>query len=174
MSRRFPRRRPACSVGAPRPEVPLQVSDTPEALELSTGTLCLRIEKDPFRLSASGPDGRPCWQQRRNDLFTADIFDTAVAEHAGRSHAFESFALAAEEEIFGLGERFDHVARRGKAVDFWNKDAIGTSCPRTYINVPFLFSTRGYGLFLNSTAPHAMGDRHARGRRRWDSPSKTR
>ncbi len=49
-----------------------------------------------------------------------------------------------------MGERFDYVARRGKAVDFWNKDAIGTSNRRTYINVPFLFSTRGYGLFLNS------------------------
>ena len=44
------------------------------------------------------------------------------------------------------------MVRRGKAVDFWNKDAIGTSSPRTYINVPFLFSTRGYGLFLNSSA----------------------
>ena len=41
----------------------------------------------------------------------------------------------------------------GRPVDFWNKDAIGTTSPRSYVNVPFFLSTRGYGLFLNSSAP---------------------
>lgn len=130
--------------------VPLHILDTVDALAVSTGTVCVRIERESFHIRATS-GGRLFWEQRRNDLFTADIFDTAVAVHDGRTACFESFALAAQEEIYGLGERFDHVARRGKAVDFWNKDAIGTSNPRTYINVPFLFSTRGYGLFLNST-----------------------
>ena len=132
-------------------EVPLQVLDMADALAVSTGAVCVRIEREPFHIKATTPEGHLFWEQRRNDLFTADIFDTAVAVHEGRTACFESFALAAQEEIYGLGERFDHVARRGKAVDFWNKDAIGTSNPRTYINVPFLFSTRGYGLFVNST-----------------------
>ncbi len=137
--------------GAPLPEVPLTVASSAEALEVSTGTIRLRIEKAPFHLQAFGPEGHLFWQQRRNDLFTGDIFETAVAEHDGRTACFEAFTLEAQEEIFGLGERFDYVARRGKAVDFWNKDAIGTTSPRTYINVPFLFSTRGYGLFMNSS-----------------------
>ena len=41
------------------------------------------------------------------------------------------------------------MARKGRGVDFYNKDAIGTTSPRTYVNVPFYLSTKGYGLFLN-------------------------
>ena len=36
--------------GAPRADITLQVSDTPEILEVSTGALCLRIAKKPFGL----------------------------------------------------------------------------------------------------------------------------
>jgi len=145
----FPPREARMLVGEPR-DVPLQIEETAEAYTVSSSVVSVRIQREPFHLQAFAGE-KLFWEQRRNELFTADIFDTAVANHAGRTAAFESFALAPQEEIFGLGERFDHVTRRGKAVDFWNKDAIGTSNTRTYINVPFLLSTRGYGLFVNST-----------------------
>ena len=58
--------------------------------------------------------------------------------------------LDTDEVIYGLGERFDSLTRNGRAVDFHNKDAVGTTSPRTYVNIPFYMSTRGYGLFLNT------------------------
>ena len=42
------------------------------------------------------------------------------------------------------------MTRNGRTVDFHNKDAVGTTSRRTYINIPFYLSTKGYGLFLNS------------------------
>lgn len=139
-------------VGQPDPAVQVALEETPFGWAARTGQIELQIERGPLRLSARGQHGRLFWQQKRSDLFTADIFDISVARAAGRTGCFESFALDGQEEIFGLGERFDSVTRTGRTVDFWNKDAIGTSSRRTYINVPFLFSTRGYGLFLNSSA----------------------
>lgn len=123
-----------------------------DMLRVSTDKFTLEINKSPLRLRAVDSDGRLFWEQYRTDLFTSDIFDISTVEDNGRKACFESFKIRNKEEIYGLGERFDHVTRRGKKVDFWNKDAIGTSNGRTYINVPFLFSTEGYGLFLNSSA----------------------
>lgn len=138
-------------IGSPDPAVTVTVEETADGWSATTGTVELHIERDPLRLWARDREGRVFWQQKRADLFTADIFDIAIARKDGRTGCFETFSLDGQEEIFGLGERFDHVPRTGRVVDFWNKDAIGTSNRRTYINIPFFFSTRGYGLFLNSS-----------------------
>lgn len=147
----FPAQADRMLIGEPEPAVTLSVLEAENEWVASTRKIALHIEKHPFRLWAADENGRVFWQQRRSELCTSDIFDMATAEHDGRSACFDSFALDGQEEIFGLGERFDHVPRTGKAVDFWNQDAIGTSTTRTYINIPFCFSTNGYGLFLNSS-----------------------
>lgn len=139
-------------VGEPRTSsFDLEVTETEDAWTARTESVVLHVDKTPFRLWATDAQGRVFFRQCPSDLFTSDIFDMAVAEHQGQVACFESFGLDAQEEIFGLGERFDHVPRTGKPVDFWNKDAIGTSSPRTYVNVPFLLSTQGYGLFVNTS-----------------------
>ena len=138
--------------GSPDPSVVVSVEATQNGWTARTDCIEVHVESDPARLWACDRQGRLFWQQKRSDLFTADIFDASIARQDGRAACFESFALDGQEEIYGLGERFDHVPRAGRVVDFWNQDAIGTSNRRTYINVPFFFSTRGYGLFLNSSA----------------------
>ncbi len=138
-------------VGKPDKATTVQVEEQPEALLVHSGEITLRIAREPFNLSAMDATGTPFWSQCRSDLVTSDIFDMSVARLEGRTACFEAFTLGNQDAVFGLGERFDHLERRGKAVDFWNKDAIGTSNTRTYINVPFFLTTRGYGLFLNSS-----------------------
>ena len=133
------------------------------AVELDTskdGVLILKSSKvelhaalKPFRLRAYVPGEKvPFWKQRLSDLFTSDIIPTSVVAHNGRQGTFEAFTLDPAEGVFGLGERFDGVERRGRPVDFVNHDAIGTSNTRSYINVPFFWSTNGYGCFVNSFA----------------------
>lgn len=138
-------------VGSPEMDVNIEYEENEKQISIKTEKIILKINKEKFCIKAYDINNKIFWQQCRTDLFTSDIFDMSVSTKQGRTACFESFSILNQEEIFGLGERFDHVARRGKNVDFWNKDAIGTSNPRTYINVPFLFSTRGYGLFLNSS-----------------------
>jgi len=146
----FPSKEHRMLVGTPG-EVHIDVVEQSGKWIISTPALDLEIEKAPFRMAAKEKNGRVFWQQCRNPIFPSDIFEMSTAHSEDRTAVFESFYLSHQEEIYGLGERFDHVGRSGKSVDFWNKDAIGTSSRRTYINVPFFMSTEGYGMFLNAS-----------------------
>ena len=137
--------------GEPEP-VTWSLAEETEELELRGEALTVRVSRDPLCLRVLDAGGRERFRQCRNALFTADILDISVAGSEGEQAAFEAVTLGEDEEIYGLGERFDGVARKGRGVDFYNKDAIGTTSPRTYVNVPFYLSTKGYGLFLNSSA----------------------
>ena len=136
-----------------RQAVETQCSERPDHIQLSSGEVEVHIQKQPFRLRAFRHGQKvPFWQQRLSDLFTSDAVPTSIAQHEGRIATFEAFTLRPDEALFGLGERFDSVSRVGRVVDFVNHDAIGTSNTRSYINVPFFWSTAGYGCFLNSNA----------------------
>ncbi len=61
---------------------------------------------------------------------------------------FQQLALGVGETVYGLGERFGPVAKNGQQVDIWNADG-GTSSDQAYKNVPFFWTTGGYGVFVN-------------------------
>jgi alpha-D-xyloside xylohydrolase len=55
--------------------------------------------------------------------------------------------------LFGLGEHFGALNRRGQAFASWTVDAFGVRSDRAYKNVPLLLSSRGYAVFFDMTAP---------------------
>jgi alpha-D-xyloside xylohydrolase len=63
-----------------------------------------------------------------------------------------SWALTPDEHLYGLGERFTRFDQRGEQVTLWNTDAWGTTTEASYKYVPFLQSSRGYGLFFHTPA----------------------
>ena len=140
-------------VGNPK-GINFDIIDKETEIDIITNKIVVVIKKDNLEISALCKDTCEIYfKQRRSNFFTADIFDISVSKLNGETACFEAIALEHDEEIYGLGERFDGVCRKGRAVDFYNKDAIGTTSPRTYVNIPFYMSTRKYGLFLNSSAP---------------------
>src|SRR5262245_29062004 len=64
-----------------------------------------------------------------------------------------AFTLAPNEKIFGCGESFTGFDKRGQKVVFWTDDANGIQKPGMYKPIPFFMSSRGYGMFLHSSAP---------------------
>ena len=142
------------SMLAKKPEdIAIQVIPESKYIRILTTEIELRAEIAPFNLKAYWKGEKtPFWSQRRSDLFTRDIVPTSIVSHQSRSAVFEAFSLRPGECIYGLGERFDAVNRIGRKTDFVNHDAIGTSNTRTYINVPFFWSSSGWGCFLNSLA----------------------
>jgi alpha-D-xyloside xylohydrolase len=64
---------------------------------------------------------------------------------------FEALALAPDEHIYGLGEKFMPFDRRGQRIESWNFNTWGATNERAYKNIPFFVSSRGYGVFLNTT-----------------------
>jgi alpha-D-xyloside xylohydrolase len=68
-----------------------------------------------------------------------------------------AFDLGEFEPVYGLGERFGRLDRRGQRVDCWTDDALGVNTDRAYKNVPFCWSPRGWGLFVHSPARVVFG-----------------
>ena len=131
-------------------DVKYTVSESDEQIDIKTDKIIISIDKNTTKVSAKFIDGREFFSQKKNTFFTSDIKDLALCEKDGEYACFEAFELEPDEVIYGLGERFDGIVRNGRTVDFHNKDAVGTTSRRTYVNIPFYLSTKGYGLFLNS------------------------
>lgn len=63
------------------------------------------------------------------------------------------FSLTPGEKIFGLGENFKGLDKRGQKVVISTDDANGVKNETMYKPIPFYMSNRGYGLFMHTTAP---------------------
>lgn len=133
-------------------KIRFSVTEDDKNIFLKTKKTLITIEKSTAVLTVLDSKGKFITKQARYCIMPADSTGMAIGFDGTTAASFESYELTAKEQIYGLGERFDHVARRGKVTDFWNKDAIGTSSRRTYINAPFICSTEKYGIFLNSSS----------------------
>jgi alpha-D-xyloside xylohydrolase len=63
------------------------------------------------------------------------------------------FSLAPGEKIYGCGESFTRLDKRGQKVVLWTDDANGVLLDGIYKPVPFFMSSRGYGMFMHTTSP---------------------
>lgn len=61
--------------------------------------------------------------------------------------------LEAGEALYGTGERFDSLDRRGKTFDCRVYEQYKDQGSRTYLPVPMLLSSRGYALAVEGTRP---------------------
>ena len=77
------------------------------------------------------------------------------ARDLGRSTA-ATFQLAPDEGIYGFGESFTRLNKRGQRVLAYLRDAMGVQGPFQYKAVPFFVSSRGYGMFVHTSAPVAF------------------
>jgi len=63
------------------------------------------------------------------------------------------FSLAPGEKLFGGGESFTALDKRGQKLVLWANDANGVESGRMYKPIPFFMSSRGYGMFVHTSAP---------------------
>ena len=62
----------------------------------------------------------------------------------------DQLTLSVGENIYGFGEKFTTFVKNGQNVEMWNSDG-GTCSDQSYKNIPFCVSSRGYGVFVNSS-----------------------
>ena len=123
--------------------VEARLVETHDALVFHTPRAEIRIEKSPFSLQLSDVDQSTILHQQGG--FTANVVGTAV-----------SFLAEPGEAFFGTGSRALPVDRRGYRFSIFNKAEWGYDYPREAlnINIPFIISSRGYGLFFDE---HKLG-----------------
>ena len=77
-----------------------------------------------------------------------------VRRAADYSRSFNAaFTLSPGEKIFGCGESFTGLDKRGQKMVLWTDDANGIENQGMYKPIPFFMSSRGYGMFMHTTTP---------------------
>ena len=119
----------------------------------------LRMTDAPWRLELLDPEGRVLTETRQMGdtkcLSSASSVPFSFLRRArdmGRQFA-ASFRLAPDEKIFGCGESFTRLNKRGQKVVLWTCDPHGVQTEEMYKPVPFFMSSRGYGMFVHSSTP---------------------
>jgi alpha-D-xyloside xylohydrolase len=64
-----------------------------------------------------------------------------------------AFSLSPGEKIFGCGESFTSLDKRGQKVVLSTDDASGVESQDMYKPIPFFMSSRGYGMFMHTSSP---------------------
>ncbi len=61
------------------------------------------------------------------------------------------FLIKSEENFFGMGERYSRIGYRGYDIDNYVYSQYTNQGLRTYIPVPFAISSKGYGVYADTT-----------------------
>jgi alpha-D-xyloside xylohydrolase len=64
-----------------------------------------------------------------------------------------TFQLQHDEKIFGCGESFTGLNKRGQHVVEVTRDGMGVQNEYMYKPIPFFLSSNGYGMFVHTSAP---------------------
>jgi alpha-D-xyloside xylohydrolase len=128
------------------------VEERGDGWRLRTSALTLDVDRDPYRLRLCDLQGRERFAEEPHDQDIRGHYHHFPSGHA-RGLRWMSVRLRPDEALFGLGEHFGALNRRGQAFASWTVDALGVRSDRAYKNLPLLLSTSGCGVFFDMTAP---------------------
>lgn len=125
----------------PAPEVTVREED--DTLIVATAQAVLRVSKITGEMSLTDAAGKK-------------LLSSLNAPVSGHDGWQAGFTLSAEERIYGLGDvTRERIEKSGFATEMWVKNV------KSYIPIPFMTSTAGWGLYLNTTWRHFIDVGHA-------------
>ena len=136
--------------------LPLEVSRIADGFRIQAGTMALELLSGPMRIRFF----------RGDKLLLQSVTDRAItgqlrfSPFAKRDDSWlVALALANGEPVYGLGEKWAALNRRGQLIHNWNEDATSVNSELSYKNTPFAWSPEGWGLFNNtpSKVTHGVG-----------------
>jgi alpha-D-xyloside xylohydrolase len=144
----------------PRP-VPAEIRLRPDGAEFVYGGLSLHVETSPvsFRLERHG---RIVLRSAMDGHF---VRERRIAPFARTGRGWlAAFELEGSAPVYGLGEKWGRLDRRGQFIASYNEDALGVNAERSYKNAPFAWGPAAdgrpaWGLFAHTGAAvsHAVG-----------------
>src|SRR5918996_738378 len=145
--------------------------DTSWKMEQQAATVTWRSEagsvtltRDPWRIDIRDAQGRLLTStQTLNELksYSSPVPFSFVRRAADASRRIAAvFSMSPDEKVFGTGESFTRLDKRGQKVLLYIRDGLGAQTPRMYKPIPFVLSSRGYGMFVHTTAPVTLDIGH--------------
>lgn len=134
----------------------LSTDETNNTTTLSCNELTLTITHQPFNFTLT-KDEKMVQQTPRDGHFVRQFRLPPLAKVD--EGWFISFDLNANEPVYGLGEKWGKLDKRGQLLRSFNHDALGVNAEISYKNTPFAWSPQGWGIFVHTPAPvtHGVG-----------------
>lgn len=119
-------------------------------LELFSAPLHFKLYKNDILVQQSATDGHFVRQHRVPPFAKTD------------NGWLVSLELGYDEGVYGLGEKWGNVNKRGQMVRSFNHDALGVNAEKSYKNTPYAWSPQGWNLFVHTPSPvtHSVGFAH--------------
>ena len=138
---------PGIVVIAPPASVPFELQNTPTSLEVVSPRLHVVIDKATAALTFLAPDGHLLTRERP----ASSQVEPRTISGASTYEVKQTFTLAADESLYGLGQ-YDKPY-----MDYRGQDVLMVQT-NIGIVVPFLLSTRRYGLLWDSSSKSVFKD----------------
>jgi len=128
---------------------------------------CLSVDRQPWRIRLETAEGTPLTATHHlNDtrsVVNTQPLPTCFVRSAAdlHRHLALTLQLAPGERLYGCGESFTRLDKRGQKLLLWTRDAYSVQKQELYKPVPFLLSSRGWGAFVHTGAPLAFDLGHS-------------
>jgi alpha-D-xyloside xylohydrolase len=136
-------------------EVNFKLDEDKDYVFLKTKKLEVLVNKNSWQVSIYDKNKKLIWQEKRDDKYVSDEFITYPTGFTSKGASIESLrenvTLFPDEHFYGFGEKFTPFDKKSQKIISWTEDALGTNTEKSYKNIPFFLSTRGYGIFINTT-----------------------
>lgn len=136
--------------------VKLTLTENKNEIAVRGPKLSLIIQLDPWMVRFVDAGGNDIMRENPSDvdgLGRLFILPLGFVKLNGKvRETTQSFHLKPDEHLYGLGEKFTRLDKVGQRIVTWTEDALGSTGEHSHKNVPFIWSTRGYGLFVDSTS----------------------
>lgn len=146
------------------PEENVVLVEGPEVVELVGAELRFRLNVKAFHLHLERLDGTILWRSSQDDMDqkgrprVLPLGFLEVRSLGLQNQVLTDLTLAASFEVdplehfYGLGEKFTRLDKHGLTICSANSNAGGATSELAYKNVPFVLSSKGYGVFFNTSA----------------------
>jgi alpha-D-xyloside xylohydrolase len=118
----------------------------------------ISIERRPWRIVLRDAQGNLLTKTQRmrdNDSTQVKLLPfNFIKRGSDNSRSINPvFTLSPNEKIFGCGESFTSLNKVGQKINLFVTDPQGPETDQMYKPVPFFMSSRGYGVFMHTSAP---------------------
>jgi len=140
----------------PKPSA-LSVKQDDNATTVIAESLRLVIQHQPFSFELTNSNGEHYLRSPSDGHFVRKHRVPPLAK-TDRGW-WVSLDLKSSEPIYGLGEKWSALNKRGQLLRSYNSDALGVNAEISYKNIPFCWSPEGWGMLCHTPAPvtHSVG-----------------
>ena len=141
---------------APPEAVSTRFTETGQGYRLEGNNAALEIASSPARFCLYQED-RALLESVTDRAFLGKLRWMPIGYKEGSWML--SLALSSETQVYGLGEKFSSLNRKGQLISSWNLDATTLNAEPSYKNTPFAWSPDGWGLLAHTTGlvTHGVG-----------------